>query len=932
MKLLSIILSLAVLTTACSKTVKEVHETNPPLESKKSEQLSENKNSLSQIRLILNSGAPNLALAELLARAASATEKKAIQDIILDLSPEEINKVISQVRSDSKSIHSQYLFHGMNYQANKEFLRNSLLEMDNRVSDILPLEDQIKISVFTYVKNKTLDDIVKTYSNRVDLLSQELAQQIAFEVGTEFPSTAKEIENAVKNGGKESGINAISNAGPVLKKIDKYFNESGLNENEQYTVVGSGLVIGAIYMAVKDSDGFQKLIDGGKRIEDVKKLIVKAKELNALAYSLKKHFKDSEEHAKLLKEGIEGSRADFREMAEVARSSLGNSSNVHSKRIMNFLYTKVIKGKDIESANTDPSIISKQIRINTNVNKTITAVGNIAGNLSNILDTTEKMMVLFKMKPSKDLQKAIRTAKTIADTVTTVRNVTAGFAAAGPLGAFAALSSSPALSSVLGGGDNNAAEFKMINMKLNMILDNQKKIMEAQIETMKMIKDLALMVDQHHQKEMRALSELRDLSLVNLEINKTLLNKDIRSCERMINFQLSSVWKELDFKMNSFYGINDLKIINSRFQGNIHGLHDIRRIVNSVEANGFEKCQNGIVEAFGGNSVTENPLRSLFSSSEHENLVSFQRNTYHPLLSLLYFFAETTELNSIPLHIPSANYDGLMEKVNYLLSAKTENDGAERHYDLEDLVSTKGLERYLSQLLILHPFLEVDKNVWGKDLKTIVNTYLTNSNSGSNQNIRSYYLLSNALKLVQSAIAQETILAGEPLLLKLHDVYFDLLVSKENCDQVPLGNLENSCAIRKNKLLMKNLLIFKTSFKLRHHYGDYFNEYEKAYSSGNLEALAKLISLKLDGSRFVSNAFDGLKVHSLILKDEEGKDIKIRLPLPASVKNGNLMYSENMDHLLLMQKAIVENLEKIAPMRRNNRDDDLSKIMMMKLI
>lgn len=930
MKAVSFFLVVVFLSTSCSKTIKEVHHGLP--ETKKTSKLQTEINQLATIQKILDSDAPNLALAELLIRTVPQDERRKVEEVLFDMSPAEVKGIINKIGKDNSSISSQYVFHGMNYQVNDLFLNNSLLNMGQRASEAVSVEDQIKVSVFTYMKNKTLDEILETYNNRVEELSKDLAEQIAFEIATESPSIASVIEESVKKDSKAKAIETISKTKPILEKIDKYLKASGLNENEQYTVLGTGILVGAIYLKVKDNDGFNRLVEEGKKVvRDIKKLTEKGKEFMALASTLQIHFKGMEENVKDLRDGLEGSRNDFREMLEVARTSVHKPSNIHSKRIMQFLYKKVIKGEDIKSENSHPSVLSKQSRINENINKSLSAVGNIADNLSTVLVTTHKMMALFNMKPSKSFTKLIDKAQKVAQVVSTVKSVVAGWALGGPLGAMAAFGgSSGGLAAAFGGGgDNNTAEFKMINMKLDRILENQQKIMEVQIETMKMVKDLALLVDEYHQKEMRALSELRDISLVNLEISKTLLNKDIRSCERMINFQLSSIWKDMDFKMDSFHGINDLKIINSRFFNNIKSLKDIRRINNSVEVNGFEKCQNGIVEAFGGNSVTENPLRSLFSSSENENLLRFQRETYHPLLGLLYSMAETTEMNSIPLHIPSANLNAVLEKATYIQNAKTETDGSERFYDLENLVSTKGLERYLGQLLLLYPFLELDKKIWEQDLGTIVDSYLQNSNSGTNQNIRSYYFLNNALKLVQSALAQETILAGEPLLLKLHDKYFEKIVSSEKCENVIIENTLNACTIRQNKLLMKNLLIFKTSLRARHYHGDFAKEYKEAFETRQLDSLAKLISLGLTGSQIRTKVIDEEMFHFLVMKDEENKDLEIRLPMPEGVTEGALIYSENMDHLLLMQKAIIENLEKIAPLKRSGRGEDLSKIMLI---
>lgn len=119
-----------------------------------------------------------------------------------------------------------------------------------------------------------------------------------------------------------------------------------------------------------------------------------------------------------------------------------------------------------------------------------------------------------------------------------------------------------------------------------------------------------------------------------------------------------------------------------------------------------------------------------------------------------------------------AKYSSLRHKNIYVMYSST-NPSSHENYEFENLISVKNLERYLGHLLILGPLLEVDKNVWQMSYQEIINTYIANSNTDSNQNTRSHYFLNNALKMVQSSIAQEALLAGEPILLTLNDKYLE---------------------------------------------------------------------------------------------------------------------------------------------------------------
>lgn len=930
MKKTPLLLALVILTAACSKTEKNTYIESPK-EFESQLQVSE-ENSTAILNSILTSKSPNLALVELLAKSLPGEDKKTLVNITSSLTPKEIEEILTRVGKDNKVIRDFYLYKGEKYQSHKKLIKNSLVGESAMVSQALSIEDQVKISAFTYIKNKSLSEIIQTYEKRAGELARDLAMIIAQEIAINDSVMAANIESLVKQGNEDRALKLINSSKPYIEKMDRFFKTSNLNENEQFVIVGGAAMAGAVYTVIKDNRGFKNIVEQFKGVvQDVKEFERKAKEFMVLAKSLDSYIEDADKNREDFNAGMKGMREDLQDLYKSAKTGEDRSSNIHSKRVMNFLYEKVIQGKDISPEGSNPSILSKQTRINENLLKSATAVGNMSENLSNILKTTSAMCQLLGIKPSKDVQKVIQTAQHVAQAVSTVKNMAVGFAAGGPLGAIAAFSSSPVLSSLMGGGGGgDSAMLSAINRKLDIIMENQRKMMEMQMETMKMIKDLALMVDQYHQNEMRAMAELRDISLVNLEVNKSLINQDIRSCERIIRFQLSSIWKDYNFELNSFYGINDLKTINAHFTKNIRNFGDIQRIIHSVEKNGFERCQNGIAEAFGGNSNLENPIRAIFASSETEQLYAFQRDKYLPLLDMFYYFTKTVYLDSMPLHLPAANYQGLEDKVLYLTMAKNEESRNDT-YDMENLVSVKSLERYLAQLLVLYPYLEVDKEYWNQGLKSVAEEYIKKSNIDSNQNIRSSYYLSNALKLVQTAIAQEALMAGESLLPFLIVNHHSDLLSGKDCTDIKFDTPVTSeklplCVIRENKLLMKNYVTYFMNWKRDRYSGDFNGDYKKFYETQNLTELGKLFNSEISADRFIIK--EG-KISFFVLSNKE--KIEIRLPVPGQFETGEIMYSEYMPRLIKMQSAIIENLEKVTPYERGERQKDLFNTAMLNM-
>lgn len=941
MNSLPIFLSSILLLTACSKTVKEIHqqsgESKDPISS---EETNQKNNEVESLKRLLNSKAPNLALAELVAKTIPNEKRAILKQIIAELPPQDVQEIINNLQVQNEKIKDAYLFNGQRYQHNSALINNSTLSSE--VLTDQSLVDQLRVATLNKIKNKTLEDIILSYEKRANEINEVISAQLAYQIATTDKKVAGLVEEAIRDKTpKEKIIEIIQKSQPVidhLEMVDKAFKKSDLNEDEQYTVLMGALIAGGIYLHVKDNEGFKRIVEEGKRIvHDIKEIQSKVNEFGMLVSTMKKHFTDAEINVRNLGEGLNGAGKDIEAMYRNAQANVNNSnatsaSKVESKKILDFLYNKVVKGKDAKKEETNPSILSKQRQINANLEKTINAVEGMTNNLSAILDTTQKFAAIFKIKPSKDLLKVMNKAQQVAQVVSATKEILAGWATGGPLGAVTALSSG-SMSKMLGGGqDDNSAQFEMINRKLDIIIENQQKMMEMQIETMNMIKNLALLLDQYHQKEMMAISELRDYILVDLELAKAQQNENLRYCERMVNFQLRSVWSRYNFNDESTKTMSQIRLIGNNFNSNIKNLDDIRRIVTSVEENGFNRCQSGLGEAFGGNSNIENPLRAIFESSDDENLLNFQREKYSPLLEGLRYFAGTDNLDSVPLHFPLTTFKSLKIKSSYVANAREEVNENADIYDLENLVSVKNLERYLTNLILLHPFVEIDKPVWMRSFSEIVETYLKNSNFETNQNSRSHFYLYNALKLIQSAIAQEALLAGEPLIVNLYENYLTDLLSSKKCEELTnVGPVASeyplACSVRSNKLLMKNLIGYTLSMQ-NDSKGIFLSSYDAAFKNKDLKTLGSMLGQSVSEKQL--KIIDDSIYLSLLIPGPEktGSTVSLKLPTTDEIKSGTLYFSENMSRLMLMQKIVIEELEKVTPIDRSFESDNLLQLML----
>lgn len=929
-----LVLSALMAVTACSKTVTETKYVPVSQAPGSASSLNSSRSDIDSLRMLLKSKSPNLALAELLSKSVAREHQAEIKQMFAELSPDEARAIIEKVDKDNQSIRKNYLYRGQVYKDNPQLIKSSLLNPELFHDQQFSFETQIRNTAFAYMKSKALDEIISTYDKRANELAIELANDIAIDIGESYPSVAKQIETGMNSSSKEEVIQMIQKAKPVAEKIDQYFRSSKLSEGDQYVVAISGIIAGSVYMQVKDKESFKRIVREGKRIaRDINEFKTKANEFIYLVNTLEGHIERTGKDFKELGEGMSGARKDLLDMAKQIRPG---AADISSRRIVDFLHGSLLGGKKPSANGTNESILSKQRSFGENFDKSLKAAGNLTNNLSAIIQTTQAMSKLLGIKPSKDLANVLDKAQKVSAVISTVQSAVAGFASGGFIGAIGAIGSGPLMSMMGGGRSADSAKLDEISRKLDMVLKNQQIIMKMQVETMNMIKELALMVDTYHQQEMIALAELRDYSLVNLEMQKATINKDIRSCESMIEYQLNSVWKSFDFSTGSIYNINNIAFINEKFTSSISGLQDIRRIMTSVEEDGFKKCQAGIAEAFGGNNSEENPIRAIFASDENKNLFKFQREVYSPLLTSLEYIADTSDFDSLPLHVPSATYDSLQFKRPYINNAglaERSND----NYDMTHLVSVKNLERYLSHLIVLHPLLDLDKPVWQKSYEEIVNTYIENSNTENNQNTRSHYFLNNALKMVQSAIAQEALLAGEPILEKLQDAYIDDIFSAQQCDAIKRQDVPEPeaisffCALRNNKLLMKNVLQLHLSKKVNN--VSFMDNYRAAIDAGNKAEIAKLLDMGMSAERIeVAKNRDGNGNDVFVIVMNASKEkVSVKLPSLESLKEGQILYSENMSRLLKMQNLILNGLEKVAPVKRDHKDKDLLKLLLVSM-
>lgn len=929
MKKSALLLASLLLATACGRdggpgsnsAEKSLLETAP------AELPSEESAEVRELRKLLTQDRPNVALARFIGDALTREERALLADSMADLDLKSIQVLIDDMVTANRAVRSRYLYHGHAYQNSPTFLYKTISHQGASNDEAFGFKAQLTLGVMSYVRSKTLDRIVETYNNRSKELATDVAPKLAAEIQKKSPEKAREIERLVAlNYEPDEVKKKISEAMLQVAMVTEVLGESNLSSGDKGVVFGTGVLAGGIYLLVKENKEFKRIVAKVQEAQEtVQELQKKYKEFTVLTTALEQHATSSVQNFRTLRENLSVLKTEIRGLGEETLGSAPGSRGIHSRRIADFIDGSLRGGMPVNLSELPSAYVQRASAINTRLASSVNAIGGLASNLDGIIGTSLKMTKLLGIKLSPEHEKVLRTAQNVASLVSMGSKAYALFQTGGLSAAMG----------VLGGGspmgDANSARFDRIDAKLDEVLENQRIMLKLQEQTMEMIKDLAIMVDEYHEREMDQLAVIRNYSIINLEIAKAgVLHKEIASCEQMVRFQLATPWSGSYFDETAYKNWSSIDLFQGLMNKSLVGLAGIRSLVASNGAENYETCKQAMSKAFGEGISRGNPLSYIFESDEEKELLSFSSNFYMPLLSELREQSENLSLRASALHHPMAKLADLELKSSLLPRKGSDSVSASNDevYGLDQLLSLKNTERYLTSLLLLYPLFEVEKDVWLKDLGTIVNTYLGTRSSGASRSSPALYYLSGALKVVQTAIAQEALLAGEPIIPGVHAKYHNRLLSSSSCGGVKAYAPESRgqdfiCFLRSNPQVMHNYLRFAL---LKSGFGDPAKRsfYEQAYAKKDLGKLAEYVGF--DGKVEVDETKLVLKLSVVKSASRTDGVLKLELPTAEELVDTTVLYSEKLRTLFEMQDRLITELEKLHPMRRDLDADSMLKM------
>ncbi|MFV8248680.1 hypothetical protein [Bdellovibrio bacteriovorus] len=833
---------------------------------------------------------PNPALAELLIPYLSEQDRsKYLTANAAD------DTVLAALESDRQMAKNIYLLQTLGFRNDPSVLNFTLNYKYNQMSfSAKGLRDDFNLKLQIQRQNQAMDSLLKTYSERAKKLATELMPAYIQQLS---PEDQKKLSAAVKGPRAE----AIENTVEILKRYDKILAAYSFHDEDNTKLVVIGLVAGAVVDHLAKQPSIQELIRKAREVGDVVAKVREAASLVQLIQDSRQKMGDDWKLAKGAMEAI---------LQEIKKSKweleFRPETRVESLRLMSDALTGNLQSAEGQGPLSEPQAINK------NIETFVNSAASAAGRLDTILNATEKLAVTLGIKIDPGVQKAIDTARTVASVVNLTQSVMSAYASGGLIGAMSMVAGGPgpALMGAVSGAAMQAemaADLKAIRRELAEIKQLQKQMIEIQLETMKMIRELAVVVESYHKIEMRKLQEIKSMIVMDIEAQRLLTHSEINSCEKMIQYGVS-----MNADRSQPYRLGSVRTVEATRQLLKTSLQEKGALVRFARSSGesnYETCQRSMTKAFGSKNANENPVQFV-ANFRNDELATFHKDIYQPLVEAL----QSKKIISYPvmltgLHLPAVNADSLRRKVEYAIRGEGAVHGVEQ-YDLINLISTEGLERYVENLLVLHPILSYDKADWlaaEKDVNTLKERY----------NIswaRSNYWLENALSLVQSAIAQESLMAGEPLMPGLADQFGNLSEVTE-CREDNLPSQRLACAVRRNGILNKNLLGFVIRQRipvegLRTHY-------QKALSGLKTQPLEQALGLDFAGKIKVKEPKekDEGKEKYLVFSwpDKDGL-YETRLPSPDEVIHGEIVYTSNMKRLLVLQDKLIEAYLEVTPM------------------
>lgn len=795
-----------------------------------------------------------------------------------------------QLQKKSSPLKKHILTRGLPYSNDIRLLQRTLAFAKNPLAFTkVGFFEEHDLSTRIEIQNQALASIISTFEKRSLDLARKLAPHVIKGIAE---NSSEDIERIKKlTGVREEKINALVS---ILQKHEWIFSDYSFSAEEQARLLVIGMIAGIIVDDLSKHKTVQDIIAVAKDIGEKAKILA---EVCSLVQVLEMNKAQIRSDWEAMRQAISNAHSQIEDLQSAAGKNSAHTSEI-ARFIRDALTGRVRKVKE-------GSFLSEKQEIGKNLETFVASATSAANSLDNLLDAAETIASKVGITFGKDLQNAITTARTISSLVSVTNTVINAYAGGGVIAALGVFGSDGSGFSLLGGNPGQsslASELHAVKQDLKEIKMLQRQMIELQMSTVKMIRDLALMSQAQHQEEMSLLREIKGHAMVAEEAARMNMHSKITSCEQMIEFGLhnSRNYKATPFHLAS---TSTQYIARSLLYKNLRTKDQLNQFIRSWSANNFKQCQQALADAFSFSTAQESVLKLLVNPSDVNSAISFFHSArYKPLVNFLHKLQSERSLNLLAtgLHLPVQRFSEILSKSSY---ARTQRESFSHLYDLDTLISTDSLARYVHSLLILAPIVAFDRETWVD--------YSSNGHAlDENYDLawkRARHWLENAMVLIQSAIAQETLLSGEVLLTELLPFLDESIKTKEDCYQSK-GSL--TCVIKSNPVLRKNLLNYALYRHLKISPID--EQYKRSFEESDIPTMEALL-----GSAFIGQIVK--------IKDSAGKErLHLRwndsensffteLPSVSEIYEEKIVYSENLARLLGLQESVADALVGMTP-------------------
>ena len=760
---------------------------------------------------------------------------------------------------------------------------------------VMSLSHLVDLGTLKEESKRRLETVFKIYDETAQLSAQAEALKRIQASGIE--NEIGELEK-MEGKSKEAKIKALISA----KKLDQIASSG----NPDVDAVVKKYITEAVFNLLADHQKMKDAVTSGViAIHTYEQLVNTAKTFAEFRNSVQKSWSDIKKAQNELSAGLQEVR---NQIPNYSADTLFREPEKR-KEWLNAIDQgrHLLEGK-VDSENPAPN----QAAVSESYKKVKASTEKLAKATRELADAGQLLVNAGKLFLDEE---TVRKAQTVVDGVNKVSLIMDKLSSGGVVGVVSAVGI--AMGGVGGGMDAAGARHAELSGKLDAILKNQKIMIDLQIETiqlqkqtLKAIVEMAQMIDTNHRINMARLDgiEAKIATLTEFAVTDSL--KDYYTCD---------IW------------IDDLAVAdqNERQTRLEKGASDVLRSFESLEEKisksgpkkNFQKCLDGIQNLFLNErnasvvmSYGANAPRDVSETVESVRLIPL-RKIFAGKFSV---GPESSAARYRGLHLPAQ----FMSLVPFMDQIYVDQNAAAQAQE------QRGARGYLLAQGFLNPSVVLNQT---KALLTIskLTSILGEGEWSSKQPLaigeteKMQQVMQSAHYLVQSAIAQEVLASGEPVMSALYTQFVGLLESPQSANTLAELKTDNcysaddfkrlGCLFTKNSILRRNFV----QYFLHRRYskaGDILQSNLGAAGQANYRALlleaqnyrggnSSTINLQELGGVSYSTTSSGLAL--------KAGEVELPLPTIEEYEADQVQYSIEMKDLLALEKDLIQTRMKL---------------------